>query len=330
MYGRSRKRHPKWAVCAAWAAGSGAWSFNLPKTAPTHRVPLWASARRGGERNVWQGKKYRSLVFFPLRISCFCLSGCSFEVFPWEQWSRAGRCCCPWCRNSQTWMRTQWRKVPFPFSVMSYGCCVALIQKTHSWCIAVGLDGVSYLLLCACTFCRNVFAMKNAQHACYAMSCGNPSPKQNKNDIQNLSGIFAPTTSRIPARSFRGKVTQDCRDPIYERLRASQCHLEPSWTPWQSRVVRRHSSSSCGQKPPTPWQTGGKWKEASAVHGAVLYLRRDLAYPPAVWALPFECKQYGCRMWGRHEKRLARHRRGWKVKNFSCGGLGSPGMFYRL
>lgn len=40
----------------------------------------------------------------------------------------------------------------------------------------------------------------------------------------------------------------------------------------------------------------GKWKEGAAANGAVLYLPRDLAYPPAVWALPLECKQYGCRM----------------------------------
>lgn len=30
----------------------------------------------------------------------------------------------------------------------------------------------------------------------------------------------------------------------------------------------------------------GKWKEGAAANGAVLYLPRDLAYPPAVWALP--------------------------------------------
>jgi len=30
----------------------------------------------------------------------------------------------------------------------------------------------------------------------------------------------------------------------------------------------------------------GKWKEAAAANGTVLYLLNDLAYPPAVWALP--------------------------------------------
>lgn len=64
-------------------------------------------------------------------------------------------------------------------------------------------------------------------------------------------------------RLFEGKVTQGCRDPICERLRASQCHLEPSWTPWQSRVVQHHSSSSCGQKPLTPWQTEGNEKKVA-------------------------------------------------------------------
>lgn len=92
------------------------------------------------------------------------------------------------------------------------------------------------------------------------MSHGKKTPKKTLSII-NLSRTFAPNNfSKIQARSFQGKVTHGCIDPISERLRASQCHLEPSWTPWQSRVVRRHSSSSCGQKPLTPWQTEGNEK----------------------------------------------------------------------
>lgn len=62
-------------------------------------------------------------------------------------------------------------------------------------------------------------------------------------------------------RLFRAlKVTRGCRDPICESLRGSQCHLEPSWTLWQSGVVRHYSSSSCGQEPLTPRQTEGNEK----------------------------------------------------------------------
>lgn len=56
------------------------------------------------------------------------------------------------------------------------------------------------------------------------------------------------------------KVTQACRDPICGSLRVFQCHLEPSWTPWQSGVVQHYSSSSCGQEPLTPQQTEGNEK----------------------------------------------------------------------
>lgn len=56
------------------------------------------------------------------------------------------------------------------------------------------------------------------------------------------------------------KVTRGCRDPICESLRVSQCHLEPSWTPWQSGAVQHYSSSSCGQEPLTPQQTEGNEK----------------------------------------------------------------------
>lgn len=56
------------------------------------------------------------------------------------------------------------------------------------------------------------------------------------------------------------KVTQGFWDPIYKSLRVFQCHLEPSWTPWQSGAVQQHSSSSCGQEPLTPQQTDGNEK----------------------------------------------------------------------
>ena len=62
----------------------------------------------------------------------------------------------------------------------------------------------------------------------------------------------------LPPKTY--KVTQGCRDPIYESLGLSQCHLEPSWTLWQSGVVQQHSSSSCGQEPLTPEQTEGNEK----------------------------------------------------------------------
>lgn len=85
-----------------------------------------------GERNMWQGKKYHSFVLFfqPLHISCFCLSACCFEVFPWEQWSRAGRCCCPWCRNSQTRWGHNTRFFYFYFFVIS--ACAAYKQLPGS------------------------------------------------------------------------------------------------------------------------------------------------------------------------------------------------------
>lgn len=131
-------------------------------------------------------------LFFPLCISCFCLSGCCFEVFPWERWSRAGRCCCPWCRNSQTWRGHNVRRVFFFFvisaaaaykhwqAVIVYGCCVALIQndKFHRTRKRARDVSLPVWTESACCFFAlmfpNAFAItKNAKHACYAMSRGN-------------------------------------------------------------------------------------------------------------------------------------------------------------
>lgn len=76
--------------------------------------------------------RYHSLVS-PLYISCFCLSGCCFEAFPWEQWSRAGRCCCPWCRNSQTWWGCNTRRFFVIWASAACKHCQAVIIKT---CVA--------------------------------------------------------------------------------------------------------------------------------------------------------------------------------------------------
>lgn len=111
MHGRTLKRHPKWAVCAGWVANSGAWSFNLPKNGTdTPCSTLGFGSERRGKRcatGLEECKgitaKYHSLVFFPPPHLLLLSACCCFEAFPWEQWSGAGRCCCPWCRNSQTW-----------------------------------------------------------------------------------------------------------------------------------------------------------------------------------------------------------------------------------
>lgn len=123
-----------------WVANSGGLSFNLPKTVPTCCVPLlqlqlWQKGERcvtGLEECKVIRAKYHSLVP-PLYISCFCLSGCCFEAFPWEQWSRAGRCCCPWCRNSQTWWSCNTRRVFVIWASAAYKHCQAVIIKT---CVA--------------------------------------------------------------------------------------------------------------------------------------------------------------------------------------------------
>lgn len=69
-------------------ANLGAWSFNLPKTAPTPRVPLWASALKEGEKDVLQGLKSAKVLqqsitalFFPIHISCFCLLAAALKRF---------------------------------------------------------------------------------------------------------------------------------------------------------------------------------------------------------------------------------------------------------
>lgn len=157
------------------------WLARVPGVL-THRKQHLHTVFHFGLRLWEEGKemcdrvKSITALFFPLCISCFCLSGCCFEVFPWEQWSRAGRCCCPWCRNSQTWWGHNVRRFFFFFFVISasaayehcqaviiYGCCVALIQNdkfrlrrhTETRHIAAGLDRVSLLLLCPRAFCLN-------------------------------------------------------------------------------------------------------------------------------------------------------------------------------
>lgn len=178
MYGRSGKRHPKWAVCAAWVAGLGAWSFNSPKTAPTHRVPLWASPLRGGERNVWQGKKYHSLVFSPsASLASVCLAA-ALKCFHENSEAEQVGVVAPGVGTAKHDEDTMWEGFFFFFFVISasaayehcqaviiYGCCVALVQndkfrlrrhtETRSWHIAAGLDRVSLLLLCPRAFCPN-------------------------------------------------------------------------------------------------------------------------------------------------------------------------------
>ena len=116
-------------------------------------------------------------------------------------------------------------------AVIIYGCCVALIQKDkfrlHTYTITrKRMDRISLLFRCSCTFCPNALAiMKNAK-LCYVAW----QKKGEMNTIIIYIYIYLCQTA-FQARFFQGKVTQGCRDPIYERLRASQCHLEPSWTP---------------------------------------------------------------------------------------------------
>lgn len=57
--------------------------------------------KQGQARVQHYSNKVTQTCFFP-SLSRFCLSLSSFDAFPWEQRDRAGRCCCPWCRNNLT------------------------------------------------------------------------------------------------------------------------------------------------------------------------------------------------------------------------------------
>lgn len=110
----------KCAVCAVWVGDLGALNFN---TVQEHLHTLFRFGLHPlteGERDVWRGllshrrekqqgqsgeQQYSNKVsqaYFSCLSSSFCLSFSCFDAFPWEQQDRAGRCCCPWCRNNQT------------------------------------------------------------------------------------------------------------------------------------------------------------------------------------------------------------------------------------
>lgn len=84
--------------------------------------------------------------------------------------------------------------------------------------------------------------------------------RQYSQESSNLSGTLLSDNFKDWACFCTCKVTRGCREPICRSLGVSQCHLEPSWTPWQSGVVQDNSSSSCGQEPLTPRQTEGNEK----------------------------------------------------------------------
>lgn len=99
------------AGCAGCVADSGTWS----SASCTGCVLLWCSPLR----DVWHGLVAESnrhnqecnstvtkYLHLSLSLSFFVsVSLCCFDAFPWEQWDRAGRCCCPWWRKNQTEQR---------------------------------------------------------------------------------------------------------------------------------------------------------------------------------------------------------------------------------
>lgn len=73
----------------------------------------------------------------------------------------------------------------------------------------------------------------------------------------------------------------------------------------------------------------GKWKEGAAANGTVLYLPRDLAYPPAVWALPLNANNMAAEFRAREKRGL----HGYVVDckklstNFPCRGFRSCDVY---
>lgn len=211
--------------------------------------------------------KHLRLVFPP--SLGFCLSFSSFDAFPWEQWDRAGRCCCPWCRNNQTEQRGFLLCLSSPSTPRLYLCPHVTLQTdntAHNFTITHKQNIMHFKVEFRC----RLFAQ--AQTYLPYPSLTDLKRKWTEPGVLHTNVAWKSLYSKratVPARDLKShgiicirqlyrfrlfrtcKVTQSCRDPICESLRVSQCHLEPFWTPWQSGVVQHYSSSSCGQEPLT-------------------------------------------------------------------------------
>lgn len=263
--------------------------------------------------------KYYRLIFFCLSSS-FCLSFSCFDAFPWEQQDRAGRCCCPWCRNSQTEQDEDAVLEDFCYLRLS-SLSTARQFKTHAHVqkdkyTSTPMPSQIY------TLWKSIIVHIEAELCIVMMmplvcpELSHPSLYWIRPSASNTYQVSCFLSEQATATHTRPEPSWECLYQTILKIQAVQrvqgyTRLQRShlWEPESLSVPFRAFLDTM-----TKWSGAalfifqlwpgasdtpadrGKWKEGAAANGAVLYLSRDLAYPPAVWALPFECKQYGCRM----------------------------------